>query len=214
MPLALAALAGLLAWLWPAGVPWPQIVLGVLGVGVVLFFRDPERAVPDEPNALLAPADGQVTDILEVDDAPFLEGAAIRIGIFLSIFDVHINRAPCAGRVENIDRQPGRCINAMKYQDASRWNRACGVGMDCPDHPAGRVLVKQITGAIARRIVTAVAPGDALAAGQRFGMIKFGSRTELYLLRDPRARILVRPGDVVRAGRTVLVRYEAPDQTA
>jgi phosphatidylserine decarboxylase len=174
---------------------------------VVAFFRDPERDIPAGDNLLVAPADGKVTDIIEVDEQEFIQGRARRIGIFLSVADVHINRSPCGGRVAYEHRRHGRCFNALRSEKASAENEAHSIGVDCPGHPAGRVLVKQITGAIARRIVADVRPDQRLACGERIGMIKFGSRTELFFPCDERALILVGVGDVVRGGRTILVEY-------
>ena len=203
---------GVLGWfIWPAGRPWPSLAMFFLGFLLVCFFRDPDRSVPSDDRVLVAPADGRVTDVCEVaDGVEFLTGPAVRIGIFLSVFDVHMNRSPCAGRVSYTKSHPGRCHNALSWELACRENQAHSLGLDCPDHPACRVLVKQITGAIARRIVCAVGLGDSLCIGERFGMIKFGSRTELYIPADDSAVILVAPGDVVRAGVTVMVRY-GPD---
>lgn len=207
LPVLLVAL-GVVFWdFLPVTGPWVQIVLGLLLVGGMLFFRDPERIIPNEANILLAPADGKITDIIELEEDQYIQGPTVRIGIFLSVLDVHINRSPCAGQVEYVHEQAGKCINAMRYEAASEQNRANSVGLDCRDHPAGKVLVKQITGAIARRIVCAVQIGNPLVSGERFGMIKFGSRTELYLPKADNAQVLVKKGDIVRAGATILVRY-------
>lgn len=207
LPILLAAV-GVVFWDFvPAARPWIQIVLGLLLVGGMLFLRDPERSIPQEANILLAPADGKITDIIEVEEDQYIHGPTIRIGIFLSILDVHINRSPCAGRVEHIHEQAGKCINAMRYEAASEENRANNLGLFCKDHPAGKVLVKQITGAIARRIVCKCCIGNELRAGERFGMIKFGSRTELFVPQAENAQVLVNKGDTVRAGSTILVRY-------
>lgn len=207
LPILLAAV-GVVFWdFLPMSYPWVQIGLGLLLVGGMLFFRDPQRTIPNEANILLAPADGKITDIIEVEEDQYIHGPTVRIGIFLSIFDVHINRAPCAGRVEYIHEQAGKCINAMRYKAASEQNRAINLGLFCKKHPAGKIVVKQITGAIARRIVCKCRTGDELRAGERFGMIKFGSRTELYLPKADNAQVLVNKGDTVRAGSTILVRY-------
>ncbi len=207
LPILLAAV-GVVFWdFLPATRPWVQIALGLLWLGGALFFRDPQRTIPDEPNILLAPADGKITDIIEVEEDEYIHGPTIRIGIFLSVLDVHINRAPCAGTVEYLHEQPGKCINAMRYEAASERNRANKLGLFCKKHPAEKVLVKQITGAIARRIVCKCRIGGDLRAGERFGMIKFGSRTELYLPKADNAQVLVNKGDTVRAGSTILVRY-------
>ena len=200
----LAVLTGLIS---PAALPWPQLALVVILLAVTAFFRDPQRNIPPDPNVLLAPADGKITDIVEVREDEFLKAPALRIGIFLSVFDVHLNRSPCPGRVSYIQAHPGKCINAMRAQDASLHNRSNCLGLDCPDHPAGKVMVKQITGAIARRIVCDCQIDDNLDNGQKFGMIKFGSRTELFIPLDDCAKILVKKGDTVRAGTTIMVSY-------
>jgi len=199
---------GILGWMfWPEARPWLQVILLVDMLAILAFFRDPDRKIPVEPDILLAPADGKITDIVEVEEPEYLQGPAIRIGIFLSVFDVHINRAPCSGTVAYIQEHPGKCVNALNSEAASEENQATCLGMLCSDHPAGKVKVKQITGAIARRIVCKVRVGEKLAAGQRYGMIKFGSRTELYLPCDNRVEVLVKKGDSVRAGTTIMVRY-------
>jgi phosphatidylserine decarboxylase len=208
-PLIVLVAALVLCWLWPAACPWALIAAAVVGLMILAFFRDPERQVPSEPGILLAPADGKITDITEVEQVEYIKGEALRIGIFLSVFDVHLNRAPCDGVVRYIQRHPGKCLNAMRAEAASAQNEANSVGMECPEHPAGTILVKQITGAIARRIVCGCEVGDALTAGERFGMIKFGSRTELFMPKNERAEILVKKGDTVRAGTTIMVRYKS-----
>ncbi len=201
-------LLGCLSWaIWPGAFPWVQGIAAALMLAGLAFFRDPARTVPQAKNILLAPADGKITDIIEVDEPDYLQGRATRIGIFLSVFDVHINRTACAGRVEFIREKPGKCLNALRAEDASRENQSTSLGMACPEHPVQKVLIKQITGAIARRIVCGCKIGDLLEAGYKYGMIKFGSRTELYFPVSPGARILVKRGDIVRAGITVLVEY-------
>ncbi len=213
MPLILLGLAGVAGQVWPWASPVPQLAAAVLILAVLAFFRDPHREIPAEKDILLSPADGKVTDITFPDENEYLQRPAIRIGIFLSVFDVHINRAPCRGTVKYIKHHPGKCLNALRSEAASAENEANSVGMECPEHPAGMILVKQITGAIARRIVCGCGVGDDLAAGERYGMIKFGSRTELYLPRDEKAQILVKKGDVVRAGKTLMVRYQLDDNS-
>ncbi len=192
----------------PGWRPWPQLLAFVLIISVCAFFRDPLRQVPQEKNILLAPADGKITDIIEMEETEYIKGRARRIGIFLSVLDVHINRAPCEGKVEYIQEREGKCLNAMRAAAASEQNQSNTLGMLCLGHPVGKVMVKQITGAIARRIVCACRTGSKLEAGERFGMIKFGSRTELFFPVDSRASIQVKAGDTVRAGQTVLVRYK------
>jgi len=212
LPLIILIIAAVISWLWPASRPGSLIASGALIILILAFFRDPQRQVPLDNPVLLAPADGKITDICQVEEVNFIKGKALRIGIFLSIFDVHINRAPCAGRIRYIQAQPGKFFNALRFQAASQYNQANCVGMDCPDHPAGLVLVKQISGVIARRIVCDCRLGDNFAAGQRFGMIRFGSRTELFLPHQRCGEIAVKIGDKVRAGTTILVRYGATNQ--
>jgi phosphatidylserine decarboxylase len=184
-----------------------ELLLTIVLVWVLAFFRDPYRQIPSETNILLSPADGVVTDIEVVDDETILGEKALRIGIFLNIFNVHINRAPCRAKVERTDYKKGRFINAMDRQ-SSKVNESNDILMTRLDEPADRLLVRQISGAIARRIVCRTKSGDTLASGQKFGMIKFGSRTELYLPIRQQAKCRVKVSDKVKAGLTVLVRYE------
>ena len=213
VPATILALGILLVFIWPNGFPAVLVVAAILAGSTLAFFRDPDRLIPDDPDVLLAPADGKITDITEVQEPEFIKGPALRIGIFLSVLDVHINRSPCLGRVAYIQSHPGKCFNAMHWQAASEKNQANSLGLQCPSHPAKMVLVKQITGAIARRIVCRCHLGDELAPGRKFGMIKFGSRTELFLPRDSQAIVLVKPGQSVRAGTTVLLRYQKEKET-
>lgn len=182
-----------------------QALLAATLVWVLAFFRDPYRPIPDDKSLLLSPADGKITDI-EVTDNDYIEGKAIRIGIFLNIFNVHINRAPCAARVEKITYKPGLFKDA-RHKQAGKVNEANDIAMVRTDSPFDKILVRQISGAIARRIVCEATPGNNLAAGQKFGMIKFGSRTELYVPAQSNIETLVKPGDCVKAGITALVRY-------
>ncbi len=148
-----------------------------------------------------------VSDIEIVDEQTFVGGKALRIGIFLSIFNVHINRMPCAARVESVTYRKGRFINAMNAE-SGRVNESNDIGLTRLAEPCDRLLVRQISGAIARRIVCRAQVGAELASGEKFGMIKFGSRTELYLPIRGEATCRVKVGDKVKAGLTVLVRYE------
>ena len=183
---------------------WPlTIAFGLLAAQVVWFFRDPPRKVPQGPGLLVSPADGTVTDISDVENAEFIGGPARRIGIFLSIFSVHINRAPCAGTVAYVGYHKGKFINALR-PESSTDNEANSVGLTLPDPAGTKVLVKQISGAIARRIVCECKEGDSLARGEKFGMIKFGSRTELFVPRDLPVEIAVSIGQKVKAGTTVI----------
>ena len=192
-----------------------EAVLAAALIWILMFFRDPARRCPEEPNLLLAPADGRITDIESVEENDFIAGPALRIGIFLSIFNVHINRAPCKARVETVTYRQGKYINAMNPQ-SGHINESNNLGLVRTDCPQDRLVVRQISGAIARRIVCATAEGRELAGGEKFGMIKFGSRTELYVpvsSRDTQYEIkcLIRIGDKVKAGLTPLVKYEIRD---
>ena len=200
----------LLAWpksLSPWGIIIIETLLAIALVWTFSFFRDPPRTVPADKNLLLAPADGKVTDIELVDENDFIGGEALRIGIFLSIFDVHINRAPCNVKVEKVTYKPGQFKNAMNPH-SGRVNESNDLALLRTDSPGDRLLVRQISGAIARRIVCDAGPGQDLTGGQSFGMIKFGSRTELYLSSRENAKCLVRIGDKVKAGLSPLIRYE------
>jgi len=170
------------------------------------FFRNPSREIPRDEKLLLAPADGTVRDIETVDEPQFIGGPALRIGIFLSVFNVHINRSPCDARVEKITYHRGRFVNAMNPL-AGKINESNDLAMVRTKPPNDRLLVRQVSGAIARRIVCGAQVGQPLAAGEPFGMIKFGSRTELYVPAGKYIECAVRIGDKVKAGITPLVKY-------
>jgi len=213
-----AVLAAMVAVVWAGrtaielwAVVTIEAVLGALLIWSLSFFRDPLRSCPCDPDLLLAPADGTVTDIETVAEDGFIAGRAVRIGIFLSIFNTHINRAPCNVRIEKITYKKGKYKNALN-PESGRVNESNDLAMVRTDEPSDRLIVRQISGAIARRIVCETAAGEELTGGEKFGMIKFGSRTELYLPAGKKAKTLVRIGDKVKAGLTPLVRYEkCPD---
>jgi phosphatidylserine decarboxylase len=195
---------GTASWLWLLS----GLAAGVVGVLIAWFFRNPHREVPSAPGLVVSPADGT---IVEIEDLPFDEyigGPARKIGIFLSIFNVHINRAPIAGRVIGLRYRPGKYLNALRPESA-RENEQLAVYIEESVAPHRGMIVRQITGAIARRIVCWLKPGDTLSRGEQFGMIKLGSRTELVIPAEPGMEIQVRPGDKVKAGATVLARYTA-----
>ncbi len=180
------------------------LVPAILALGLSSFYRDPPRRPPQADDLILAPADGKVVEVARGVVGP--DGRRIlRIMIFLSIFDVHINRSPCAGRVKEVNYRPGRFINALRAE-ADLSNESNTLLIEPAPPLPGPVLVRQIAGVLARRIVCAVRAGDQLAAGQRFGMIKLGSRTELCLPEDPRWELRVTVGRRVQAGLTVLAR--------
>ncbi len=205
-----AMVIALLAWpkslsVW--GIIFIETILAAVLIWVLLFFRDPERAVPADKNLLLAPADGRVTDIEIVEENNFIGGPALRIGIFLSIFNAHINRAPCNVKVEKITYKPGKYKNAMN-PESGRVNESNDIEMTRIDSPEDRMILRQISGAIARRIVCEINPGQKLTGGEKFGMIKFGSRTELYIPAHENKKCLVKIGDKIKAGLTPLIKYE------
>ncbi len=191
-----------------AGKPWCLIgfVPLVLLVWLVSFFRNPPRRIPDEPRAIVSPADGTVVDVTPLPHYDFIGGPAVRIGIFLSIFNVHINRAPMAGRVVELHYHPGEFLNAMRPESSER-NEFMWIGFEQSEPPAGRFAVRQISGMLARRIVCTLKPGQTITRGEKFGMIKLGSRTELILPADA-VEIVVQPGDKVRAGSTIVARWK------
>jgi phosphatidylserine decarboxylase len=162
------------------------------------FFRDPPRRVPAEPNLLVSPADGTVTEISEVEENEYLKEPCHKIGIFLSVFDVHINRAPCDGVVRATRYKPGKFLDA-RHPDCGALNESNTIHL-------GDVVVKQIAGAIARRIVCEARENESLARGQKFGMIKFGSRTELYIPKNKVKEISIQLKDKVKGGETVIAR--------
>lgn len=198
--------AVVLGWFsWPLAVP-PL----VLGLFFLWFFRNPRRAIPPEPGLVVSPADGKVVTIEEVEHDPFLGGPAVLIGIFLSVFNVHVNRAPVASRVIGLTYRRGKFLNALRAASV-RENEQLAVRLEETAFPYRRMVVRQIAGAIARRIVCWLKPGDELTRGELFGMIKLGSRTELVLPRTPDLRVVVRVGEHVRGGATVMARYGSPE---
>ena len=199
--------SGLTAFLAWETIAWP---LAFLTVGVLAFFRDPQRAVPQSSNLIIAPADGLITLIQKVPPPPELrtadgggaglgDGLLTRVSIFMSVFDVHINRAPVAGTIRRVVYIPGKFLNA-DLDKASEDNERQHFLIERSD----RVLVgfTQIAGLIARRIVPFVKPGDIVAAGQRVGLIRFGSRVDVYLPEGTEPRVLL--GQKCVAGETVL----------
>ncbi|HMJ07222.1 MAG TPA: phosphatidylserine decarboxylase [Chthoniobacterales bacterium] len=164
------------------------------------FFRDPERIVPGEADAVVAAADGVIADIIEIEETEVVKQTMRRVGIFLSVFDVHTNRAPIEGRITYREHREGLCLDA-RSPDCSGKNESMTWAFE---NPRATLVVKQLTGAIARRIVGWSKVGDVLQKGERFGMIRFGSRTEVYLPLD--ATVLVQVGDRVAGGATVIAR--------
>jgi phosphatidylserine decarboxylase len=182
-------------------------VFGILFGLVVWFFRDPPRRIPEGPGLMLSPADGKVAEITRLEHDEFVGGPAVRIGIFLSIFNVHLNRSPTDARVIALRYFPGKFLNAMKPESALE-NESMWIGLEAESPPHRRFVVRQIAGAYARRIVCPLRPGEVVAPGEKIGMIKLGSRTELILPDEPGLRIEVKVGDRVKAGSGILARYE------
>ena len=162
------------------------------------FFRDPDRAAPPDPNLVVAAADGTIIDIVELDENEILKAKTRRVGIFLSIFDVHTNRSPIDGRIIYRQHREGLCVDARR-PDCSEKNESMTWAFQ---NRHVTIVVRQLTGAIARRIVAWAKIGDELKKGERFGMIRFGSRTEIYLPLN--AELLVKVGDHVSAGSTIV----------
>lgn len=199
-----AALAGIVVaavWAW-----YLAPVFAVVLVFVLAFFRDPDRRVPAEPGAVVAPADGRVTEVTEAVEPQFLKGRAHKIGIFMSLVSVHVNRSPCAGCVEAVEHRLGRFLDA-RDPAASAENESTAVVIGDAEGRGASVLLRQVAGVIARRIVCAAAVGNRLERGQRIGMIKFGSRAEVYVPVEAGFDVAVKIGDCVRAGETILGRF-------
>ncbi len=180
--------------------PWLVIIPGLLFLFVLFFFRNPERAVPGDELDLVSPADGVVMDVERVYEDKFLKGESIRIRIFLNIFNVHVNRSPMAGKVVFQTYRAGKMLPAFKSH-ASELNEKNYIGIE---NQYLRILVTQVTGFIARRIVCWADVGTELGRGERFGLIKFGSCTELYL--PSNITVSVAQGAKVVGGQSILGR--------
>ncbi len=192
-----------LGFLWSS---WAAVPVIVLWLAVILFFRDPWRKVPTElpVGAMLSPADGVISAIEQVQEHPATKGPAVIIRIFLSVLNVHLNRAPCDCEVVSLTHTPGKYLNAQT-EESARVNEANLIVLRFDQEMGGELFgVKQIAGMIARRIVCSLSHGDRLQRGMKFGMIKFGSTTELILPRPDDVTVLVEKGQKVKAGLTHL----------
>lgn len=196
----IGAAAGLAMWLHPAlwAVAFPFVLVAIFNFN---FFRDPDRPLPGDEFTVVSPADGTVTDVGEKELSEYLKGKRQGIGIFLSVFDVHVNRAPLDGTVDYLRHQDGEYLDA-RDPECSILNEAQNIGFRSKWGP--RFYIRQITGLIARRIVCPLKEGDTVPRGERFGMLKFGSRTELYFDEGFEVRWQVKVGDKVKGGLTVL----------
>lgn len=202
-----ALVLGWAVWLMPDG--WPRwlalAVAAALWLFTLAFFRNPRRTPQGGERSLIAPADGLVWDITEVDEPDFIGGRAIRIGIFLSVFDVHVNRSPVKGTVAFARYRPGRFLD-VRHPDCIHENEAntLGIEVDAAVAPGVRLLVRQLSGLIARRIVCTHGVGSRLERCELYGMIRFGSRTELWIPVTARHQVKVKVGQRVRCGETEL----------
>ena len=201
-PLLIATIALLLL---PPPWKWLALVPGVMFALIVYFFRDPTRTIPQESDAIVSPADGTIAEVTPVEHYDFFDGPAIRVGIFLSIFNVHVNRSPRRARVVDMHYKPGEFLNAMNPESAIR-NEFMWIGLEEVELPERKMAVRAISGLIARRIVCALKPGQEVQRGEKFGMIKLGSRTELILPAGA-VEVTVEVGQKVKAGSTIMARY-------
>ncbi len=197
LPMAVSAFVAL--YLWALGLGDMALFFLVVTVFLGFFFRDPERVPPEQEGVFVSPADGKVVEAGIVQDSEFGLGEALKISVFMSVFNVHVNRVPADGTVKEISYRPGKFFSA-NLDKASRDNERNAVTMEMEG--GRRLTVVQVAGLIARRIVCKVREGDRLKRGQRFGMICFGSRLDLYLPSDTRPVVSV--GDQVLAGESVL----------
>ncbi len=211
--IAISAFVALALVLWAAGAGgigfggpgrWTVALVAVLIAGwVAYFFRDPERAGDRGERLVVAPADGKVVLITDVDEPSFIGGRARRVSIFMNVFSVHVNRYPVSGTVRHVRYAKGKFRNAVT-PESSAENEQMSVGIDAPN---GRVLVRQIAGLIARRIITYSRDGEQVHQGDRMGLIRFGSRVDVFV--PPDAELRVALGEQTAAGATVIAELRA-----
>jgi len=196
---ALAAITFAMALRWRS---WPlwlvAILLTIVALWVAWFFRNPERLGERGANVAVAPADGKIVLITNIDEPTFVKGPTVRVSIFMNVFDVHVNRYPVDGVVQHVQRKAGQFLNAVTEASSSD-NEQVSVGIVAGKH---RIMMRQIAGLIARRIITDSKSGDAAQQGARMGLIRFGSRVDLFL--PPEARLRVTLGQRTVAGKTVI----------
>ena len=192
--LPLAVLTGIfwaLSWLWVTG------LFAGLFLFVTWFFRDPERSIPEDPNAIVSAGDGRVVEIVQEKD-PLLDGVYTRVSVFLNVFNVHVNRVPIAGKIQATRYNPGKFLNAASHK-ASLDNEQSAILLN---NGHVTILVKQIAGLIARRIVCWAKEGDEFQRGQRYGLIRFGSRMDVFVPEG--TDIKVKIGDIVNGGSSII----------
>jgi phosphatidylserine decarboxylase len=185
--------------LWILGFPLPAGFGTLLTLFIAYFFRDPERGIPPDDKAVLSPADGKVVQVQPCVEERLLRGPAIKVSVFMSLFNVHVNRNPLSGRIVDSSYSPGKFLRA-DLDRASAANEQNALLVETAE--GTRLMVVQVAGVIARRIVCWVKKGDSVIRGQRFGLIRFGSRLDIYLPRD--TRLQVRVGQKALAGQTIL----------
>ena len=193
-PLVAGIICVVIGWKWPGG------ILIFLGLFVFYFFRDPNRTIPADPGAVVSPADGHVVEIV---DEPFDSVPGKRITIFLAVWDVHVQRAPVAGSIAKVEYRPGKFLAAFRSR-ASEENEQNVINMDTAK---GRLVFKQIAGAIARRVICWKQPGEKVALGERVGLIRFGSRVDLWLPAE--AQIVAQRGQKVKGGESILAQWNS-----
>jgi len=208
--------AAIFIWLgWSVYWAWyiPAVPLLAVWIFTLAFFRDPDRAIPTAPGLMVSPADGKVTEVAVVNSHEGIDGPAVKISIFLSVFNVHVNRMPCAGRVLKTDYRAGEFLDA-RHPECGIRNESNTLVLDPQESALGGkgngaknpVIIRQVAGLIARRIICKLRPGDVVARGQRLGMIKFGSRTDLIVAVASGLEPAVKVNDVVYGGETVIMR--------
>jgi len=199
-PILVLVLVGAATLKW-CPVSWAPILPVVLLAFTISFFRDPSRTVPADPKVIVAPADGRVVEVKTMNEPHFLKTDAQMVAIFLSVFDVHVQRAPIEGEIKFVEYNAGKFLDARNPQCAVvNENRV--IGIESAD--GFRVTMRQVAGLIARRIVGWAGQGTQLAKGERLGMIRFGSRVELFLPLE--CDVMVKPGDYAKGGATIIAR--------
>ena len=209
----LCAAVGLLGWGVSRWFWWALVLPVVTWALVVWFFRDPQRKIPPQVGLFVSPADGRITDVTPLGTDGPLGREGVQVGIFMNVFDVHVNRSPCEGRVEKVEHRDGAFLDA-RDPGASQRNESTTITMT---HRHGDqeypVVMRQIAGLIARRIVTDLTVGQSIGRGERIGMIKFGSRVELLLPRELAGEVRVVVGERVKGGQTILAATDDRTET-